>query len=47
MKDEDGSVRREMEDKRGCRERMQRRVRKNEKVQREERVRGRGGEKWK
>lgn len=34
MKDEDGSVRREMEDKRGCRERMQRRVRKNEKVQR-------------
>mgnify|MGYP006918689387 FL=1 len=34
MKDEDGSVRREMEDKRGCRERMQRRVRKSEKVQR-------------
>lgn len=34
MKDEDGSVRREIEDKRGCRERMQRRVRKNEKVQR-------------
>lgn len=47
MKDEDGSVRREMEDKRGCRERMQRRGGKARRCSEEERVRGRGGEKWK